>query len=180
MFRTRNHVHPYCSLVVLDKVSVFSLETSLANNLCPQNFYISCTKVMPVTATETHMEGAAGVVNGKIVLSQGLSRSLGSGIAGSFTEIPVIDLSPLTSATATDKDRARLISELQDACERVGFFVVRNHGIDWQIVEDAFAAVDEFFRLPLETKMKIHQASSPSYMGYEQPYYTNVDRLKRG
>lgn len=135
---------------------------------------------MSVTATEAHMEGTAGVANGKIVLSQGLSRSLGGGIAGSFTEIPVIDLSPLTLAITTYKDRAKLILELQDACKRAGFFVVKNHGIDWKIVEEAFNGLDEFFGLPLETKMKIHQSTSPSYMGYEQPYYTNVDRLKRG
>lgn len=132
------------------------------------------------TIETTHVEGTAGVVNGKIILSQGLSRSLRSGIAGSFTEIPVIDLSPLTLVNATEDDKARLISELQDACKRVGFFVVKNHGIDWQTVEDAFESLEEFFGLPLEMKMNIHQSLSPSYMGYEQPYYTNVDRLKRG
>ena len=136
---------------------------------------------MALTATEAHMEGTAGVANGKIVLSQGLSRSLGTGLAGSFTEIPVIDLSPLTSpAAATEEDKKKLISQLQDASKRAGFFVITNHGIDWRIVEQAFESLEEFFNLPMEKKMKVHQSKSPSYMGYEQPYYTNVDRLKKG
>ena len=125
------------------------------------------------------MEGKAGVIDGKLVLSQGITRTLG-GEAGQFKEIPVVDLSPLTSPNATVDDRDRLVKELQDACKRVGFFVIKNHGIDWQIVENAFEAQEEFFSLPMEKKMQVHQSKSPSYMGYEEPYYTNVDRLAKG
>lgn len=127
------------------------------------------------------MDGVAGVIDGKLVLSQGISRKLSTGgVAGNFDRIPVIDLSALTSDTATTIDMDKLIEELRDACMRTGFFVIRNHGIDWAIVERAFAGLKQFFELPMEQKMKVHQSLSPSFMGYEEPYYTNVDRLKKG
>ena len=133
-----------------------------------------------VVAPAPLMEGKAGVIDGKLVLSQGIMRRLGGGTAGQFKEIPILDLSPLTSLDATAEDKDRLVKELRDICQRVGFFVIENHGIDWQIVENAFEAMEEFFSLPMEKKMELHQSKSPSYMGYEEPYYTNVDRLKKG
>lgn len=127
------------------------------------------------------MEGVAGVMNGKLVLSQGISRTLNdNGVGGKFDQIPVIDLAALTSNAASPAALENLIKDLRDACTRVGFFVIKNHGIDWVIVERAFAGLKEFLSLPTETKMKVHQSLSPSFMGYEEPYYTNVDRLKKG
>jgi hypothetical protein len=136
-------------------------------------------------ATETAtvqpvLEGIAGVFDGKLVLSQGITRTLGSGAGGRFAAIPVIDLSALVSESATEADKAALVKSLRDGFTRVGLFVIKNHGIDWAIVEDAFAGLKQFFDLPMETKMKYHQSKSQLFMGYEEPYYTNVDRLKKG
>ncbi|ETS85869.1 hypothetical protein PFICI_03894 [Pestalotiopsis fici W106-1] len=114
-------------------------------------------------------------------LQQGLTRNVsGGGIAGNFTEIPIIDLAPLTCPDSSAKDNERLVSEIRGACKTAGFFIIKNHGIDWRIIENAFDGLEEFFALPHEEKMKIHQDQSPSYMGYEQMFYTNVDGLKRG
>jgi hypothetical protein len=124
--------------------------------------------------------GGAGVSNDTIHLSQGTSRKLASGADGQFTEIPIIDLTALHSPSATKDDKVQLIQQLYDACARIGFFVIKNHGIEWKIVEEAFAAVKAFLDLPLEKKMKVHQSTSRYYQGYEQPYYTNIDRLKKG
>jgi isopenicillin N synthase-like dioxygenase len=126
------------------------------------------------------MHGTAGTKDGKLYLSQGVSRSLGNGDGGKFTEIPVIDLSAMINPEASEKQKNQLVSSIRDACIRVGFSIIKNHGIDWKIVEDSFAALEEFFGLPMEKKMEVHQNKSSSYMGYEQPYYTNVDRLKKG
>lgn len=129
------------------------------------------------TTTEI-MKGQAGVINGKLVLSQGISRAIGTGSA--FKEIPIIDLAPMTTPDAPKADKDKLVQEICDACTQVGFFVIKNHGIDWSIVEQSFDALEEFFALPMEKKMEIHQSMSPSFQGYEQPYYTNVDRLAKG
>lgn len=134
---------------------------------------------MASTATEV-MHGTAGVKDGKIYLSQGVMRSLGSGNGGEFTEIPIIDLSAMVNSNVTEEETNQLVASIRDACTRVGFFVIKNHGIDWKIIENSFAALDEFFSLPMGRKMEVHQNKSPSFMGYEQPYFTNVDRLKKG
>jgi isopenicillin N synthase-like dioxygenase len=120
-------------------------------------------------------------VNGKLQLSQGITRDLSrSGIGGQFTEIPVIDLEPMTNPSSSPEDKAKLVADIRAPCSRVGFFVIKDHGIEWKIVDDAFDGLKEFFDLPMEKKMEVHQSMSDSYQGYEQPYYTNVDRLKKG
>lgn len=135
-----------------------------------------------LTAPTTEMmKGKAGVIDGKLHLSQGVVRDLAPGsIGGQFTEIPGIDLTALHSSTATVIDKRKLRDELYDACTRSGFFVITNHGIDWTVVDEAFAGLKGFFALPTEKKMEVHQSKSNCYSGYEQPYYTNVDRLKKG
>jgi hypothetical protein len=136
---------------------------------------------MSETATSEVMYGTAGVVNGKLQLSQGITRDLSrGGIGGQFTEIPVIDLSAMTNPSSSPEDKAKLVTDIRAACSRVGFFVIKNHGIEWKIADDAFDGLKEFFDLPMEKKMEVHQSMSDSYQGYEQPYYTNVDRLKKG
>lgn len=127
------------------------------------------------------MEGVATTVHGKLVLSQGLTRALDpNSVGGQFVEIPAIDLTPLTKEFPTTEETEKLVQDLRDACMRVGFFVIKNHGISWDIVERAFAASKQFFALPTETKRKYHESLSATFMGYEEPYYTNVDRLKKG
>ncbi|PLB44208.1 Clavaminate synthase-like protein [Aspergillus steynii IBT 23096] len=135
---------------------------------------------MSTTTRSDSVPSTTNASSGKIVLSQGITRELSTSNAGNFTSIPVIDLRPLTSPTATATEKKRMVSEIRDACIKVGFFVIKNHGIDWNIVDAAFDALEEFFGLPLENKMKIHQSTSPSYMGYEEPYYTNIDGLSKG
>jgi isopenicillin N synthase-like dioxygenase len=62
---------------------------------------------------------------------------------GSFDIAPVIDL---TSPTA--------VEELDAACRAAGFFQIVGHGISAAVVDEAMGSVREFFRLPLEEKMK--------------------------
>jgi isopenicillin N synthase-like dioxygenase len=122
------------------------------------------------------MIGTAGVVNGKLQLSQGISRPISTGFGGQFTKISIIDLPPMTNVTATAEENARLISEIYDACTRVGFFIATSHGVDWNIIDKAFDGSKEFFDLLME-KMEVSQDKSASYQGYVPPYYTNVGRL---
>lgn len=116
-----------------------------------------------------------------ISLQQGIVRKIsGSSVAGEFSTIPVIDLAPLSRADSSSEEKTRLVADIRDACRRAGFFIIKNHGINWKVVENALDGLQEFFSLPLEEKMKVHQDRSPSYMGYEQIFYTNVDGLGRG
>src|SRR5579871_310800 len=107
---------------------------------------------MTERTTSKTKQGIAGVVNGQLHLSQGIMRTLAPvrSDGAHFAEIPTVDLSPITSPSALLEDKIRLTAEIQDACTQVGFFIIKNHSIDWKIVENAFDAVKEFFDLPME------------------------------
>jgi isopenicillin N synthase-like dioxygenase len=68
-----------------------------------------------------------------------------------FSEIPVIDLSPLIAQS----DDAATIVQLADACERVGFFYVKNHGIGAEIVSRLHQQAQLFFKQPVMRKEQL-------------------------
>jgi isopenicillin N synthase-like dioxygenase len=72
--------------------------------------------------------------------------SYASATAIDASAIPVIDMAPLGG-----RDRAAIAAtgrELQDAAEQVGFFYVRNHGVDEALIERVYAESKRFFALP--------------------------------
>ncbi|KAF9450550.1 Clavaminate synthase-like protein, partial [Macrolepiota fuliginosa MF-IS2] len=81
-----------------------------------------------------------------------------------FQEVPVIDLQDIGSVDAPK--RINLVQEVKDACMRVGFFYVKNHGIPDGVINTALAAAKGFFDLPLETKMNIENKKTPNFKGY--------------
>ncbi|KAG2009783.1 2OG-Fe(II) oxygenase [Coprinopsis cinerea AmutBmut pab1-1] len=81
-----------------------------------------------------------------------------------FHEVPIIDLSQLSSK---DPDaRQALVAAIREACIRVGFFYVSNHGIPEETIEGAKEAAKRFFSLPLEKKMEIENKKQPNFKGY--------------
>src|ERR1017187_2357687 len=60
-----------------------------------------------------------------------------------MTAIPVIGL---------DGDEVKVASEISRACTEVGFFVVRDHGIDRKVFDDAYEESMDFFRRPVAQK----------------------------
>ncbi len=70
-----------------------------------------------------------------------------------MTEIPTLDLGPYL---AGDIDaRERLAVTLREIQQTIGFYVVENHGVPAEPIERAYAALEEFFALPLEEKLKL-------------------------
>ena len=83
---------------------------------------------------------------------------------GSFHEIPVIDFK---DAFSKDLDARKTLAEnIYDACVRVGFFYIKNHGVDESTMTAVFSAAKDFFNLPLEVKMAIDLNKSPHFRGY--------------
>ncbi|KAL2476788.1 2-oxoglutarate (2OG) and Fe(II)-dependent oxygenase superfamily protein [Abeliophyllum distichum] len=66
-------------------------------------------------------------------------------------EIPVIDLSGLDGPV---QRRVSTIRDISSACADWGFFRIINHGIEMPLIEEMLKAVEEFFNLTLEEKMK--------------------------
>jgi isopenicillin N synthase-like dioxygenase len=80
-----------------------------------------------------------------------------------FTDVPVVDLSAAWSGDA-GKRRA-LAAEIAEACGRVGFMYVRNHGIAAADIDAIFKTAADFHTLPLETKMESSMARNADAQG---------------
>lgn len=65
--------------------------------------------------------------------------------------IPIVDLAAFTEGSPAE--RAGLVAEVADACERIGFLVVAGHGVDPSLIAETYGVTDEFFALPLADKL---------------------------
>jgi isopenicillin N synthase-like dioxygenase len=72
-----------------------------------------------------------------------------------MTALPVISLEQ-----ALHGDEKTVAEEISRACTEVGFFIVRDHGIDRQVFDDAYALSLDFFRRPAEDKNALPMRTS--------------------
>ncbi len=90
----------------------------------------------------------------------------------SFNEIPLIDISSLIDGS----DPQAVADQIGNVCENVGFFYVKNHGIDRDLVQRMYQMTQKFFDLPLEDKSTLDVANSGETLrGYIPLYGENVD-----
>ncbi|HYM73725.1 MAG TPA: 2-oxoglutarate and iron-dependent oxygenase domain-containing protein [Stellaceae bacterium] len=73
--------------------------------------------------------------------------------AAAASQIPVIDFGSYFTGEPGALDR--LAAEVKHACEHVGFFYARGHGVDEGVIDRAFAASRRFHALPLADKLKL-------------------------
>ena len=66
--------------------------------------------------------------------------------------IPTVNLADFLSG---DQDRKNnFVQSLGKAYQEVGFVAVQNHGINQQLVDDFYKAVEDFFALPESVKQQ--------------------------
>lgn len=87
-------------------------------------------------------------------------------------EVPVIDVSGFVHNQAQRK--RQVAAAVNQACERIGFFVVTGHGVDAQLCSKALDASRVFFDLPLEEKLRIKQSRNDLARGYSAPAAESV------
>lgn len=80
-----------------------------------------------------------------------------------MSTIPSISLESLMSSDA------EVISHLENSLENIGFFILKDHGLDLNLVRDAFSLSKNLFNLPFEIKKKYHVEGSNGARGYT-PY----------
>ncbi len=68
-----------------------------------------------------------------------------------FDEVPILD----ASALVNNEDITTFSKTLREACENMGFFYVKNHGIPKNVIDGAFDASKTFFSLSLNDRMKV-------------------------
>jgi isopenicillin N synthase-like dioxygenase len=74
-------------------------------------------------------------------------------IVGNFDTIQILDVSGMFSSNIAE--RRKFAAALRDACMRVGFFYIENHGISNSLVDDTFQWGKKFFDLPFEEKREV-------------------------
>jgi isopenicillin N synthase-like dioxygenase len=79
--------------------------------------------------------------------------SLNHATAEQIDEIPVLDLGPYRAAVPGALNE--LANQLRHALEEVGFYFIRNHGVDQSLIDNAFAAARAFHDQPLDDKLKV-------------------------
>ncbi|EHK96829.1 putative 1-aminocyclopropane-1-carboxylate oxidase [Glarea lozoyensis 74030] len=91
----------------------------------------------------------------------------------SFRTIPIIDLT--RSFSDSLEDRQSVANEIHEACTKVGFFYITNHGISKDACDAALKLASRFFHeLPQESKDAIHMKKSDQFRGYEPASFSSV------
>jgi isopenicillin N synthase-like dioxygenase len=84
--------------------------------------------------------------------------------ASSFTSVPVIDITDLSSPELTD--RKRVATEIGRAARGIGFFYIQGANIDEELFTELLTATKEFFALPIDEKMRSYIGFSRCHRGY--------------
>jgi len=71
----------------------------------------------------------------------------------------------LADSSATPLPRAA-VQDMHEACVRVGFFYIRNHGVPAAAIDDIFQQAHRFFACPDASAKAIRLTDSPWYRGY--------------
>ena len=93
-----------------------------------------------------------------------------------LSEIPVLDFADLDRGEAA---RKRLFGAVHEACARVGFFYIQNHGVPADAVDDIFSQAHRFFALPEAEREAIRLTDSPWYRGYLPTGASGANRVTR-
>ncbi len=79
-----------------------------------------------------------------------------------MTSVTVIDL----SLADDPKTKPQLLSQLRASLLDVGFFYLKNYNVPESITESIKEKAFQFFKLPLEEKLKVEMTNSPHFLGY--------------
>jgi isopenicillin N synthase-like dioxygenase len=81
-----------------------------------------------------------------------------------FTQIPTIDIAALTGENAAD--RRAVAQEIGRACEEIGFFYIRNHGISQRLIDRTYECSAAFHHSPAELRSRVHVQNSRGNRGW--------------
>lgn len=87
--------------------------------------------------------------------------------------IPVVDMQDFYRP----QTRQAFVNEISKALQEVGFFAVINTGVNEEVIDQAYHATSEFFKLPVDEKLKSDSTSTNRQRGYI-PFYTEIAKNK--
>jgi isopenicillin N synthase-like dioxygenase len=80
--------------------------------------------------------------------------------------IPVIDVSEFL-ADPRSIEACAVVDQIRQACATSGFFQMVNHGLHTELQDGAFAAAENFFRLPMQEKTALDASKNSGHRGYD-------------
>jgi isopenicillin N synthase-like dioxygenase len=89
-------------------------------------------------------------------------------MVGSSWHVPVVDISAYVEDGSAPA-RARVASEVDEACSTVGFIQILGHGIPAATIDGLGRAMDSFFDLQLDVKKRYRAPRSTVNRGYTAP-----------
>lgn len=96
----------------------------------------------------------------------------------STNSIPVIDFANWSSSDSTPEQRLSIAQDLVQACQKVGFVYIINHGVPPSLLSEAFSISKELYDLPLEKKMLAPHPDGPTvHRGYSYPGLEKVSQV---
>lgn len=90
-------------------------------------------------------------------------------------EIPVIDL---TGINSDGSERDRIVKDIKQASENIGFFYITNHGISNEVIDNARKAAITFFKQTHDEKMRVSKSRSKHFNGYHANGMSKVSRTE--
>jgi len=82
--------------------------------------------------------------------------------------LPIISMATFNDDNPEGK--ALVARQIGEACEKVGFFYLVDHGVSQTTIDGMFAAAKEFFELPDEVKLDPQLRASPDWNRGYQPF----------
>nr|KYP49749.1 Protein SRG1 [Cajanus cajan] len=92
-----------------------------------------------------------------------------------YANVAVIDVAALKNGSAT---RSRVVQEIRDACRRLGFFQVVNHGVGESVLDEALFVASKFFDLPTKEKVKLMSNDVHKPVRYGTSLKDGIDKVK--
>ena len=84
--------------------------------------------------------------------------------SGDGPAIPSISLSSFLNGTA--KEQRSIAAHVDEICTSIGFLIIENHGVNSDIISNAWSTLEDFFDLPREDKLKARSADPYCPRGY--------------
>lgn len=69
------------------------------------------------------------------------------------TIVPIINIAPFIDPNSSKEEKIQVVQEIKRACSEIGFLLIIGHGIELDIINNAWKSTHDFFDLPLEDKI---------------------------
>ncbi|MCH9620964.1 MAG: hypothetical protein S4CHLAM20_03750 [Chlamydiia bacterium] len=84
------------------------------------------------------------------------------GLTGRKSTIPVLDLQKYYN----EETKEEFLDEVRDALHKVGFFAIKNSGVNQEVLNNLYGSLETFFAFDRDTKMKVSAAFCCAQRGY--------------